>query len=94
MLGLVPADGGRDGLGDRARIDDLHAGKVEPVDLAGREDAEAVLGAELIPDPDEGEAPRLAEAGPERAFEPEGRNVGQRTTSSLSSPAPLKASVR
>ena len=67
---------------------------MEPIDLAGREDAEAVLGAEFVPDPDEGQPPRLAEAGAEFTFEPEGRNVGQRTTSFLSSPAPLKASVR
>ncbi len=53
MVRPKASDGSGDGLGNRARNEDLDIRQMEPLELASREDAKTIMDLELVPDPDD-----------------------------------------
>lgn len=53
MVRPKASDGSGDGLGNRARNEDLDIRQMEPPELASREDAKTIMDLELVPDPDD-----------------------------------------
>src|SRR3990170_4538302 len=72
----------------------LDAREAEALDIARREDAEAVGRLKLVADADDGDLPGPAEAPPEGPFQGFGHGEPQETTRSFSVEAPVKPSVR
>src|SRR3972149_51467 len=90
--GPAPPAGSRDAPRPRPGEQAEAVLQPEGLDLARREDPEAVGGQEFVPDPQDDEAPDPLEALRELALELHGRwRDGHRTTRSLSVPDPAQS---
>ena len=94
VAGLPAANRSREGLRQSARDEHLHRGKTEGFHVPGREDPEAVVPGQFVPDPDDRDATCAREAPSQDLLQVGHRRALHRTRTSLSVPVPAKAGVR